>query len=132
MNQNAEKLFRKDPFADFMGMKLIEWDEGFAKTEMTITENMLNFHQAANGGALLSLADYTFAIASNSYGQIAVGINTHMSFVKACEVGDNLTCEATEVDKNHRLAVYRMAIKSESGELIATMEGMVYRKKQQF
>lgn len=132
MNEAISKVFIDDSYAKKLGINILDWKKGYAKTEVTIGKDMLNFHKAANGGLIFSLADYAFAIASNSYGQMAVGINTSMSYIKAAAAGESLICRATEISNNGRLAIYNMEIKNEQKELIATMEGMVYRKREFF
>ncbi|MFD1020695.1 hotdog fold thioesterase [Thalassobacillus hwangdonensis] len=121
-----------DPYAKFLGISVDHVGEGEAKASMTITENHMNFHGAANGGAIFSLADVVFAIASNSYGQTAVGINVNMNYMRAGMLGDTVTATATEESKNPKLGLYRMIVKNQHGELLATADGMVYRKKEQF
>lgn len=132
VTQTMTDRFKSDPYAQSINMNLVHWDEGYAKTSITLTEDMLNFHGAANGGVLFSLADYAFAVASNSYGQMAVGINTSMVFTNAGEVGEKLICTAEEVNKGGRLATYQMEIKNNAGELKARMEGTVYRMRKNF
>ncbi len=121
-----------DPFAQLLGINIVEINEGNAVVTMEIKNNMLNFHGAANGGAIFSLADVAFAIASNSYGQTAVGIHVNINYMKAGLVGDVLTATAVEVSKNPKLGLYQMTITNQEGELLAQAEGMVYRKKEQF
>lgn len=131
MNEEMTKIFKEDPFAQKLNMELLEWGKGYAKTALTITDEMLNFHRAAHGGLVFSLADYAFAVASNSHGQVAVGISTNMSYVAAGELGEELVCTATEINNNGRLAIYQMEVMS-NGQLKARMEGMVYRKRDMF
>ncbi|GAA0331030.1 hydroxyphenylacetyl-CoA thioesterase PaaI [Bacillus carboniphilus] len=121
-----------DPYAKSLGIEIVKVEEGLAKVTMTIQEHMLNFHGAANGGVIFSLADVAFAIASNSYGQTAVGINVNINYMKAGMVGDILTATATEVSKNPKLGLYRMVVTNQHGEFIASADGMVYRKKELF
>lgn len=125
------EIFKRDPFAQKLNIELIDWGKGYAKTALTIMEDMLNFHDAAHGGLIFSLADYAFAVASNSHGQVAVGISTNMSYVSAGKLGERLICTATEINNNGRLAIYEMEVKA-NGELKARMEGMVYRKRENF
>lgn len=125
------EFFKRDPFAQKLNIELIDWGKGYAKTALTIMEDMLNFHDAAHGGLIFSLADYAFAVASNSHGQVAVGISTNMSYVAAGKLGERLICTATEINNNGRLAIYEMEVKA-NGELKARMEGMVYRKRENF
>lgn len=131
MNEEMTEIFRGDPFAQKLNMELLEWGKGYAKTSLTITDEMLNFHRAAHGGLVFSLADYAFAVASNSHGQVAVGISTNMSYVAAGELGEKLICTAKEINNNGRLAIYQMEVKT-GGQLKARMEGMVYRKRDTF
>lgn len=132
MSKEMTEIFKRDPYAKLLNMRLVDWKKGYAKTAITLTEDLLNFHHAANGGLLFSLADYAFAVASNSHGQVAVGINTHMAFTNAGKVGEELICIAEEVNKGGRLAVYQMEIRNQEGELKARMEGTVYRMNKQF
>ncbi|HHY72364.1 MAG TPA: hotdog fold thioesterase [Bacillus bacterium] len=119
----------KDPYANFLGITVDEVKEGYAKVSMNITGDMLNIHNTVNGGVIFSLADVAFAIASNTYEQTAVGINVNMNFIAAGFTGDKLIAIAEEVSKNPKLGFYRMEVRNESAQLLATAEGMVYRKK---
>lgn len=132
MKQSIEEVLKNDSFALQLGISLTHCEEGYAETTVTIDKNMLNFHGAAHGGLIFSLADYAFAAASNSYGQIAVGLNVHMSYLAPGFVGHILTCTAKEVKRTPRIAVYQMVVKNDSDEHVASMEGMVYRKKEYF
>lgn len=133
--KRAEKIteiFKNDPYANKLNMQLIEWEEGYAKTSIKLTEEMMNFHGGAHGGLLFSLADFAFAVASNSHGQMAVGINTNMSFTNAGIAGEELICVAKEKSIGGRLAVYQMEIHNTDGQLKGRMEGTVYRMRKDF
>ncbi|QZT34461.1 hydroxyphenylacetyl-CoA thioesterase PaaI [Caldalkalibacillus thermarum TA2.A1] len=130
MEKTLKPLFEQDPYAQHLGIELVSLDKGVAQTRVTVTEQHLNFNGACHGGLIFSLADYAFAAASNSHGQVAVGINVHMSYLAPGHVGQTLTCTATEIKKTPRLAVYEMTVKNEENDIVARMEGMVYRKKE--
>ncbi|HET7628943.1 MAG TPA: hydroxyphenylacetyl-CoA thioesterase PaaI [Bacillales bacterium] len=119
----------EDPYASFLGIALQDVYEGHATATMKVEEHMLNFHGTANGGAIFSLADYVFAVASNSHGQPAVGITMTMHYLKAGGVGSVLTATAAVEKEPTRLGLYRIEVKNETDELVALAEGMVYRKK---
>ena len=61
---------------------------------------------------------------------MAVAINASIWFVKAAKQG-TLFAEAKEVSCNPKLATYSIRVTDDSGELVASFEGMVYRKKDQ-
>jgi acyl-CoA thioesterase len=81
------------------------------------------------GGAIFTLADYAFAVASNTHGTVAVGINVSITYMKAVTAG-TLTAEAREVARNPKLASYTVNVTDEAGHLIAVFQGLVYRKNQ--
>ena len=66
---DVREYFAKDQFATSIGIKLLEVRPGYAVSEMEITEQHLNALKIVQGGAVFTLADYTFAAASNAYGQ---------------------------------------------------------------
>jgi acyl-CoA thioesterase len=83
-----------------------------------------------HGGALFTLADFTFALAANSYGRVTVAINANISYLKAVKTG-TLIAEARELSKSNRISNYTVNIKEEDGgELVAVFQGMAYRKKE--
>jgi acyl-CoA thioesterase len=132
---SLEQIFQQisqDPFARFMGIELLELREGYSKVTFTVAEHMLNFHGIPHGGAIFSLADAAFAAASNSYGQTAVALNVNVSFLVAVSVGARLYAEATEESLGRRTALYRLAVTTEDGALVALCHGTVYRKKEHF
>jgi acyl-CoA thioesterase len=132
---SLEQVFQQisqDPFARFMGIELLELREGYSKVTFTVAEHMLNFHGIPHGGAIFSLADAAFAAASNSYGQTAVALSVHVSFLAAAPVGARLYAEATEESLGRRTALYRLAVTTEGGDLVALCHGTVYRKRERF
>lgn len=132
MSEEMSDIFTNDSYAKKLGMKLIDWKEGYAQVKVLIQDDMLNFHGSVHGGLVYSLADYAFAVASNSHGQTAVGINTSISYVGAGLSGEELICTATEVNVSGPLAFYKMEVRNSNEELKATMEGIVYRKREMF
>jgi len=127
-----DKLFQhisQDPFARFLGIELLELREGYSRVSMTVEEHMLNFHGIPHGGVIFSLADAAFAAASNSHGQTAVALNVSINFLAAVPVGTRLYAEATEESLGRRTALYRLAVTTEDGTLVALAHGTVYRKR---
>ncbi|RJQ32303.1 MAG: hydroxyphenylacetyl-CoA thioesterase PaaI [Peptococcaceae bacterium] len=119
----------RDSFAGFMGIKLLDLKPGYARTMLTVREEMLNFHGVTHGGAVFALADAAFAAASNSHGQTALALNVSIAFLKATGAGETLTATASEENRTPGTALYRVLVEDESGELVALAQGIVYRKK---
>jgi acyl-CoA thioesterase len=123
-----KEFFKNDRFAAHAGIELLEVAEGYAKAKMPIEDHHLNGINVVHGGAIFTLADLVFAAASNSHGTVAVAINASIWYVKAAMEG-TLIAEAREVSLNPKLATYAIEVTDDAGQIIATFEGMVYRKK---
>lgn len=123
-----KEFFKKDKFAEYTGIELLEVKKGYAKAKMEINENHLNGIRTVHGGAIFTLADFTFAVAANSYGTVTVAINANISFMKAARSG-TLFAEAEEISINPKLGTYTVNIIDDNGELIAIFQGMAYRKR---
>ena len=143
MDKKEEEIHRKyhrrifekmeqEPFAQFLGIKLMEIGEGTAKAEIEAKgEHMLNSHGTVHGAVIFALADFVFAAACNSYGKTAVGLSTTVNFISPAKKGDVLEAVALEEKRNNRIGWYKINVTSK-GALIATMEAIAYRKKEYF
>ena len=118
---------RADAFARHNGMTITELREGYARAEMELQPHHLNGAQTVHGGALFTLADFAFGAASNSRGQLALSINSSISIFKGAKEG-KLIAEAREVSNSPKLASFEVSIRTGTGDLLATFQGMVYRK----
>ncbi|HUS57910.1 MAG TPA: hotdog fold thioesterase [Planctomycetota bacterium] len=122
------QFMKRDKFAEFSGIELLEVGPGRAKARLAVGEQHLNGVGLVHGGAIFTLADLAFAAACNSHGTIAVAINASISFINAAR-GGTLVAEAEEVAVNPKLGTYRVIVRNEDGGIVASFEGMAYRKK---
>ncbi len=120
-----------EPYAQFLGIKLLEIGEGTAVAELNVTDNMINSHGTVHGAVTFAIADYVFAAACNSYGKTAVGLSTTVNYMAAGQKSSRLRATAVEEKKNHKMGWYKINVES-NGELIATMEALAYRKSDYF
>ncbi|MEK6742091.1 MAG: PaaI family thioesterase [Nitrospirota bacterium] len=123
-----KKFVQQDQFARHLGVEVLEHGKGAAKARMEIGRHHLNSAGMVHGGAIFSLADAVFSIASNSHGTLAVAINVSISFFKSVTSG-TLTATAEEVSINPKLATYLITVTDDTGNKIALFQGTVYRKK---
>lgn len=123
----AKKHFAGDRYAALTGVDIVEAGPGYCKARMTIEDKHMNAANVVQGGAIFTLADLAFAVASNSRGQLALAINANISFLKAASTGV-LYAVATEVKEPGRLGAYDVAVTDDHGEIVARFNGMVYRK----
>ena len=122
------EFFSQDTFARHSGIECINVGPGTARVKMEIGDRHRNSHGTVHGGALFTLADTAFALASNSEGIPAAAINAAITYMKAAREG-MLYAEALEFSKNPKLATYIVTITDGNGERIALFQGMVYRKR---
>lgn len=130
MNNDILRYFENDRFAAFVGIKLIEVKPGYAIANMKIDNIHLNAANIVQGGAIFTLADFAFAAASNSHGQLSLGINASISYFQPPK-GKVITAEAKETFINKKIASYNVEIFDENRDIVASFTGMVYRKKDQ-
>jgi acyl-CoA thioesterase len=125
---NMKEFFNRDAFARHLGMELLEVGDGRAVTRMDVRAEHCNCHGTAHGGVIFALADFAFEAACNSHGTVAVAINVNISFVKAAGPGP-LRAEAVESSRNAKLGTYDIRVIDPAGDLVASFQGMAYRKK---
>ena len=126
--EKIKEFFKGDKLAQYLGIELIDVSKGNAVSKMVIENEHLNGINTVHGGAIFTLADFTFAVAANSHGTVTVAINASISFMKAVTSG-TLTAVAREVSLNPRIASYTVDICDDQGELIAIFQGLAYRKR---
>ena len=119
----AEVMWRDDNASKWLGMKVEEVRQGYARLSMRVTRNMVNGHNLCHGGLIFTLADSTFAFACNSHNQRAVAAGASIEFLAPAFLGDVLTAEGVEQALKGRTGVYDMKVSNQKGELIALFRG---------
>jgi acyl-CoA thioesterase len=126
--KDIKEYFKGDQFAARNNIELLEAAAGYARAMMTLQPHHWNSLGTVHGGAIFTLADFTFAAACNSHGTVAVAIDANITFMKAVSTG-TLLAEAREIAKNFKLGSYSVEVRTENGDLIAQFHGLAYRKK---
>ena len=122
------KVFEKDRFATGIGIELLEVGTGRAVARMAVGPGHLNAAGVVQGGAIFTLADFAFAVASNSRGNVALAIEAHVTFLRAVRTGV-LRAEATEEGGSRRLSTCTVRVTDEAGTLVALFTGTAFRKE---
>jgi acyl-CoA thioesterase len=126
--EHIKTFFKKDKFAQFCGIELLEVAPGWARGRMEIKGHHLNGMGSVHGGAIFTLADFIFAAAANSHEIVSVAINANVTYVKAVGTG-TLYAEAQENSVNPKISSYTVRVTDENQEPIAVFQGLAYRKK---
>jgi acyl-CoA thioesterase len=122
-------LFNGDRYAGLSNIELLTAAPGHATAKMTLQPHHLNALKIVQGGAIFTLADFTFAVACNSHGTTTVALNASITFMKAA-ISGTLWSEASEVSKNFKVGTYAVEVKDDQGDLVAIFQGLAYRKKE--
>ena len=112
------------PFVRPLGMELVGIS---AEGEVRVTMDASDKHNAlgsAHGGAVFSLADQAFAIASNLGAELQVAMFASMTFIRPAR--GMLEAVAKKVGDTKRTSVYDVKV-FESGELVAVFQGNGYK-----
>ena len=123
----VNKMINGDAFSQWLGIKVLEINEGHCTLEMTIRDEMTNGFNIAHGGIAYSLADSALAFAANSYGIQSMSIETSISHTKKVKSGDVLKAITKEVNKSNKTAIYYITITNQDNMEIAHFKGTVYR-----
>ena len=122
----VRELFDRDRYAAHLGMELIDDDPAHVVVSMPLRKDHENFYDVTHGGAMFSLADCAFALASNAAGDRAVAIDTHLVLTAATRHGDVLTAVAQEATRGRTLGTYRITISRADGRVCGLFTGTVH------
>lgn len=127
IRQAIFRRIEKEPFGKKFGLRLLDVQEGYARVEMRFTQDMENMFGMAHGGAIFSLIDAAFEVASNSHGTMAVALNMNITYLASPPKGSRLAAEAREINKTKKTAAYDIRATDDAGTLLATCQSLVYR-----
>lgn len=118
--------FRHDAFAyEQAGCRIVEGWVGHGVCEMNITAQHLNAEGHVMGGAIFTLADYAFAVATMCGAAASVSLTSTIEFMKASK-GTKLIAIA-DVDKpGRKVGFYTVQVKDDLGETIAKVVTTCY------
>ncbi len=122
--RSAATMWRDDAASKWIGMELIEVDEGRATLALKVEKHHCNGHGICHGGITFTLADSAFAFACNSRNQSTVAQHNVISFTAAAQLGDTLTAHAREVSLSGRSGIYDVTVSTHSGKTVAEFRGM--------
>lgn len=117
-----------DPFPRHLGVEILEVRPGFCRVGLRLMDYMTNLHRIAHGGIVFTLADVALGNACNAGGGSEVAMNVSIYYLRPSFSGEYLTATARAENETRRTGLYRIRVENESGELVATADGLVYRK----
>lgn len=125
--QVVDHMMKHDQFSQWLGIEVLEIQEGYSKIKMTVRPEMVNGFGIVHGGIAFSLADSAFAFACNNRNVLSVALDTSINFIKPVHVGDELLAEATELHNGKSTGLYHISITNQKNHEVAVFKGLCYR-----
>lgn len=122
-----QEFFKNDRFATGAGCKIIKAEADMVVCEMPVSKELLNAQGAVMGGAIFTLADYAFAVASNLKGVPSVAIEANIRFYSATK-GTKLIATCSTDKDGHMLGHYTVEITDDLNKKIAGYTAIAYHK----
>jgi len=116
-------MWSDDKASEWLGMTCNHIAPGEATASMEIKAHHCNGHKTCHGGISFALADSAFALACNSYNQLAVAQHNSITYIAPAYEGDTLTARAEERTRLGRSGIYDVQVTNQNGELIAEFRG---------
>lgn len=123
--KELQESFKNDRFATNAGCVIIEADNDKVICEMPISPNILNALGGVMGGAIFTLADFAFAVASNLNGIPSVAIESNIRFYSTTK-GTKLIATCTTDKDGRNFGHYTVEIKDDLGKDIAGFTAIAY------
>ena len=120
-------LFKGDRYATETGAVIDELGDHYAKCSLFITEHHKNAMGGVMGGVYFTLADFTFAVASNWENPGVVGLNCDISFVGVPKT-ERIIAEAHLIKDGRTICTYNVEIHDEAGNPVAAVQCVGFRK----
>ena len=115
--------FEASEFAQLLGMHIIEARDGYARVEMDCA-GKTNPHGIAHGGAIFSLADHAFGIASNCGTIHYTAVSVHIQYIAPAK--GRLVAVAERVATNETCDTFHVLV-YEGERTVAMFDGVAFR-----
>lgn len=114
------KFFENDRYATENGMVIDSVGDKTAICSLTVDKRHMNAVGNVMGGVYFTLADFTFAVATNHDEPGIVSLSSTITF-NAIARGEKIICEAKQIKWGKTTCVYEMSLTDENGNLLATV-----------
>lgn len=119
--QETKEFFIKDVFAMVTtGIDIEAVDDGYAKCTLKLDKRHENATGQVMGGAIYTLADFSFAVATNYRDSITVTAVSQISYLGPVK-GDTLIAETKLLKNGKRNCFYEIEITDNLGNAVAVV-----------
>ena len=125
----ARAFFSRDTFAtETAGIVIVEAKPGYAKCQMAVTDAHLNAAGTVMGGAIFTLADFTFAVAANDETGATVSLSATIEYLRPGR-GPVLYAETSCDGSTRSVAFYTVLVTDCEGHTVAKLMGTGFCKQ---
>jgi acyl-CoA thioesterase len=107
-----------NPFANNIGIKVMEIQEGYSRVEVPVHEGLLNVAGAVHGGMLFTLCDVACGAAASSYQYKATTVDSSFHFLRPALNCTRLRAIAKELKHGKRVMVYEVEVFNEEETML--------------
>jgi len=119
--EEARQFFSGDRFAtDATGCEILKVSERYAKCVLPLDSRHYNAVGKVMGGVSYTLADFTFAVASNFHQPATVTITAQISYLGTVK-GDRLYAESRLIKDGRRTCFYEVTVTDDLDNPIAVV-----------
>lgn len=125
--EQARAYFSDDRYAtETTGVVIEEVGPGFARVSCQLDGRHLNARGFVMGGVMFTMADFAFAVASNSEGREVVSMQNQISYLTPPK-GEHLYAEANCIKNGRSTCLYEVVVTDDTGRMVAftTVSGFV-------
>ena len=127
--EKARELFSSDIYAvETTGVKIEEVRPDYCRCSLKIDERHYNVNRNVMGGAIFTLADYTFGVAANIDNPSAVSLTSTINFIRPTR-GPILYAEAKCIKSGRSIAFFEITVTDGEGGIIASALANGFRKQ---
>ncbi|WP_263262154.1 hydroxyphenylacetyl-CoA thioesterase PaaI [Pseudomonas sp. RIT-PI-S] len=123
----AAAMLDRDRASLGLGMELLAVAPGSATLAMPVRADMIQGHGTCHGGFIFTLADSAFAVASNTYNQVTIGLGCTIDYIAPARQGDRLVASCIEQSRGGRTGNYDVRVENQNGQLVALFHGKSYK-----
>lgn len=116
--EEARAYFEGDRFATENGAVIQELGPDYVICTMKIEDRHRNALGNVMGGAVYTLADFAFAVASNFDKKPTVSTTSQITYLRAAK-GDTITARAEKVREGRTSVYYEISVTDATGALVA-------------
>jgi acyl-CoA thioesterase len=126
----ARNRFKKDTFAQSLGIVLDELTDQTIQMHMQPQEDMNNWFGQLHGGVIYSLADAAFSVLANNSNNIAVALDCSITYHASPDPETILIVKGETLSTTRRTAAYIFKVYMKNNEKltpVATMKSVSYK-----